>query len=230
MIKLKNAEIKRELDDIKSTLDGVFEPSSSGHQQWGQYQTKCYLTIRTYIDRYRAMYSQYEHRNDKKTIMNNIVGQKWFIILGISDKNLIQGIVDRLEVCENFCHNTKDTKMLNLVIDLKKMKLVVKYYHLIGELVSLEIYTTDAKKKSYLAYNVRGKIARIPDEIKEKLTIPELDDLNSMLDIDEDLLDPMWIFKMLMEMVLYFDQTETIGLLRVADTDEDPSINDILEL
>lgn len=71
-------------------------------------------------------------------------------------------------------------------------------------------------KKNYLAYNVTSSLAKIPKEILEKMNIPELDDLNEVLDVNPEIISPDLLMKFFLEIILYYDSTETIGNLKLS--------------
>lgn len=75
-------------------------------------------------------------------------------------------------------------------------------------------------KKNYLAYNVTSSLARIPKETLEKMKIPELDDLNEVLDLNPEIIHPNLLMKFFLEIILYYDSTETISDLKLLPQSE----------
>ena len=110
--------------------------------------------------------------------------------------------------------------MLNIVVDFKGFKLHVFYFQQTEELISLHIYVSRGNKKNYLAYYVRGRVAAIPDHIKDKINVPELNDLNSLVGINESMITPETLLNLFLEIILYYDQTETIGSLKLMEQDK----------
>ena len=213
----KIATIRRNVEDIFDT------------DRWNENQMKCYLIIKQSIEKNKDKYCQYGYRNDKNNIRTNISGQKWYIIMSAAYKLVINQLIEQISVSSNFCHNSTDTKILDLVVTFGPSWLVVKYFQSIDDLISLQIYITDGKKKCFMAYYRKARLLVMSDHIKDAIKVPELDDLCQMMNINDNLLPPRYIFLLLMEVTLYFDQTETIASLKIADLESENPIHQLLE-
>ncbi len=211
-------------ETLRTTLKELFDNQS----RWGDYQTKSYELIKFYLDRGQKMYLQRGQFRDKFIIIDNLNGQNWYRCLNSSVKLIISQLVDQMRITEEFCVNNETTKLLNLTVDFVSFQLKVVYFQQIKELVCLQICICCKDKKNYLAYFVRGRIAGIPDSIKNKMIVPEISDLDSLLGLSRSMITPENLLKFFLEIVLYYDQTETISNLKLTE-DSVETIGELIE-
>lgn len=211
-------------DRLKTTLKELFDDTAT----WTNLQTKSYELLRTYQETNRKKYQTAQHYNDKQIISNNIKGQSWYQVENHCIKTIISQLIDQMNIISEHSINQPDTKMLNLLINFNQFNLNVFYFQQINEIINLQIYVSRNQKKNYLAYYIRGRIAAIPNQIRDKIQVPELNGLNNLIAINETMISAELLLNFFLEIILYYDQTETIESLKLME-DHDKTIKELLE-
>jgi hypothetical protein len=210
-------------ESLRESLKDLFD-----HANWGDFQTKSYNLIKLYQESKQGGYLAAQHYQDKHVITDNINGQVWYQAQKHCVRSIVSQLINQMEVVKEHCLNQPETKMLNVVVDFKQFQLHVHYFQQVNELISLQIYVTREKKKNYLAYYIRGRVVAIPSHIKSQIQVPELADLNNLVGINETMIAPEILLNFFLEIILYYDQTETIGELRLME-DHPEKITEIIE-
>lgn len=213
-------------DEMRVLLKSIFDPALN----WGENQIKSYELLKHYLNTFRLKYLASNQSRDKFVIMDNLKGQSWYKQEGTSVNSILTSLIDQMTITREESMNTDLTKVLNLVIDFKHFKLQCYYYQQVGELISLQIFLSfdgDVKQRNYLAYNIKGSITVIPVEIQEKMGVPELYDLNDQTKINKSMISAEALMSFFLEIILYYDETETIGELKLSEASSQ-TINEIL--
>jgi len=218
------ANVPRYREELRSLLKSIFDPGL----KWGENQIKSYELLRHYINTYRLRYLTSNQSRDKYIIVDNLQQQPWYRLQGASVNSIITSLIDQMKITREESLDTDLTKLLNLVVDFRHFQLHCYYYQQVGELVSLQIFIVSNDQRNYLAYNIKGNITVIPQEIREKIGVPELSYLNEQTQINEAMISAETLMKFFLEVILYYDETETISGLKLSQDDERP-ISTILE-
>lgn len=210
--------------ELRDILKTIYHPK----YKWGDNQTKSYELMRHYVNTFRLNYLNTNASKDKFVIMDNMKGQGWFLEQSASVRFILTGLMDRIKILREESLNTEQTKLLNIIINFGDFQLHTCYYQSVGDLISLQIFLKANEQRNYLAYYVKGNIVAIPEQIREKMHVPELEDLNELVGINESMVSSVLLLKFFLEIVLYYDETETIGLQKPSLT-SDSNINDLVE-
>jgi len=222
-------------EELRALLKKIFDPGL----KWGENQIKSYELMRHYLNSFHLKYLASNQIRDKYIIIDNLQGQAWYRGTGSSVNSIITSLLDQMKVTREESLNSDLTKALNLVMDFRRFRLHCYYYQHVDELVSLQIFITNddvtltengatTTRRNYLAYNVKGNITIIPPEIQGKIGVPELEDLHELTEINESMISASHLMKFFLEIILYYDETETIATLKLSQ-DEDQIIAQILE-
>lgn len=220
------------INDLRSIIGKIFEEHSSSNKprsKWGDQQVLCYRLLRKYTNQYYQKYCEFDHRNDKNSIKSNLEGQRWYKLLTMSSKMLIINIIDQITILDESSINKDHYKMLNLLVSFNNFKLSVDYYNNLNNIAYLEIFIANGNKKNYIAYYIKGRNIDIDCKIKNRIDVPDLHDIHQLVDINDKLIDSSTLLKLFLEITLYYDQTETIGDLKLKN-DDNLTINEMLEL
>lgn len=222
------------INDLRSIIGRIFEEHSSTNKprsKWGDQQIACYRLLKKYTNQYYQKYCEFDHRNDKNSIKSNMEGQRWYKSQPMSSKLLIVNIIDQIKILDEISINKEHYKLLNLLVSFDKFKLSVDYYNNVNNIVYLEIHVTNTNKnkKNYIAYYIKGRNIDIDCKMKNRIDVPDMHDIYQLIDINENLIDSLTLLKLFLEIVLYYDQTETIGELKLKN-DDNLTINEMLEL
>lgn len=212
--------------ELRNILKTIYHPK----YKWGDNQSRSYELMRHYVNTFRLKHLIANSPKDKFVIMDNMKGQNWFLEQSVSVRFILTGLIDQLKIIHEESLNTELTKLLSLVIDFGSFQLHTRYYQQVGDIVSLQIYLnaqsstslpSEAKsgeQRNYLAYYVKGNIITIPEHIKDKMDVPELTDINTLVGINDSMISSVLLLKFFLEIVLYYDETETVGLQKLSNT------------
>lgn len=193
---------------LKSALDEVFLD-----QPWGDQQSKSCQLIKSYLNANLPRHHQQVYRHDKHIIADNLQGQSWYRSLCFGVRTILEQLLEQMVIQDFTCHNLEGIKMLNLESNFSQFTLTVRYYQLVGDLITLQIFLSNSKRRAYLAYYVKGRVVGIPEHIREKMLVPESKEIAGIVGINEALVNVETLVSFFLEIVLYYDQTETIGVL-----------------
>lgn len=207
---------------LKDCLQQIFEDGVAGDSQY-----KAYQILKLYLSANESKFHVLSNRDDRKIILDNLRGQKWFKLLAPGSKSVMERLVEQMKIDEYYCHADLQSKIMNMTVNFNKFQLIVRYYQCVNDLIQLQIYVSSQKKKNYMAYYVKGRIIGIPEHIKSKLDVPELDDLHQTVDINESMIGARILLHLFLEIILYYDQTESIGKLKLLESHQS-TIEDIL--
>lgn len=227
-------------DELRSLLKKIYKPD----QKWGDLQTQSYDILKQVVKTHQIDYLNSNSETDKYQVFTNLKGQLWYK-KNYQINVVLSGLMARMKIKRSEHLIQPETKLLILEIDFGNFDLNVNYFQQTNQILSLLIYLTkkpddgvqreqfmvngvlinpsklqtrggqNKPKKNYLAYNITSSLARIPKETLEKMKIPELDDLNELVDINPEIIPPTLLMKFFLEIILYYDSTETIGDLKL---------------
>lgn len=194
---------------LDQSLSLIFNTNANANN-WTQSQYQSYRLLSDYVSNYKEKNKQYELREDKLIIRNNIKEQSWYnyskskiIVNNILDEMaLVKYISDNKESCVNFMiHLSFGTFSLNVCFYKNKINQMINYYI---------FFENNKGEKGYLAYYIMATGTQIVDTLK-KIKLPEFDKIYQITGINSQIFYQYELLNFFSEIIMYYDDSGLIG-------------------
>lgn len=178
---------------------------------WSQTQYDTYKLVKHYVDNFKEESIIYETKDDKIIIRNNFKEQTWFTYS--KSKPIISNLLDSMKLNIHTFQQNEYCINLYVVLSFEKFQLNgCLYKNLINNCVNYYVYIeNDSHQKAYLTYYTPS------NENNKKVKLPEFEKMYKIINIDKSIFYQCDLLNFLAEIIMYYDESETIGDLPIGN-------------
>lgn len=180
-------------------------------KEWTHIQYDLYKTLKQYVDQFKTEFKKNELHDDKAIIRNNIKEQYWFD--QSKSKPIISQLLDRMQlIIHEYTHNEYDLHFY-VLLNFGSFQLHGNMYrNFLNGCVNYYICVENTcdHNKAYLTYYVQMNGVEVSQDIK-KMKLPEFNKIYDIIGISQNILYQCDLLNLFMEIIMYFDESETIG-------------------
>lgn len=181
---------------------------------WTNTQHEAFKLIDSYVNDLMEENRIFETKDDKIVIRDNIKEQDWFHFS--KSKPIISQLLDSMKLTNHTFKHNKFYVNMYVVLNFNQFQLVGCFYqNFINNMVNFYIYFENQKKqKAYLTYYTSPSTVPQSDKI---LKLPEFDRIYEITNISQNILYQCDLLNFFAEIVMYYDESQTIGNLPIGN-------------
>lgn len=197
------------VNSLENSLNSIF----NGHD-WTSLQHQAYSTIRHYVSNYKENNKQYEIKDDKLIIRNNIRDQVWFIYS--KAKPLIGHLLDTMTLNHYMCDNNDYCVNFQVVISFNKFNLhACLYKNKVNNFFNYYIFfENEIKQRAYMTYYTTS-LGTLPSDNMKQLKLPEFSKIYSVIDMNPQVFYQYDLVNFFAEILMYYDDSGLLGDVQI---------------
>lgn len=183
---------------------------------WTSFQHRVYQLLARTVNKYQEDNRIFEVRDDKMIMRTNLVDQYWFN--NSKAKPIISQLLDVMNLVNYSFIDDECCIHLYVLISFKHFRLHgCLYRNKINQYTNYYIFVDQIDqpaRKAYLVYYTYT-LGFTPTENMKKMAVPEFDKLYAITQIDPDIFPKYELLTFFAEIILYYDDTESMGQLPI---------------
>ncbi|MEO0236606.1 MAG: hypothetical protein ABIN35_00035 [candidate division WOR-3 bacterium] len=194
-------------NNLNSTLISIFNVKN-----WSNEQYLCFKLLKQYVDTYQEKNRQYGTKDDINIIEHNFNNQIWFKYS--KSKPIISHLMRSMRL-ESYVFNQNQYCInFHLVLSFENFILIGCLYQNFNNKYINSYICCENKthQKGYLTYYTKHR-----DSVSKTVKVPDFTKIYQIIKIDQSIFYQSDLLSFLAEIVIYYDDSETIGNLPIAN-------------
>lgn len=185
------------LNELNDLLVSVF-----ADPHWTTQQYQIYQLIKQYSDSFQIECKQYDTKNDKINIRNNLRDQIWYV--HSKSKPIINQLIDDYQITQYISEHTEMSSYFMLILSFHKYSIKCHYYQ--NQRDKLTIYYICVEKGNQTGYlTYVNPINTFPTKL------PDLDKVYQIMNLSPNIICQCDLLGIIVEIVCYYDEAQKIA-------------------